>query len=132
MYVKLLFGREPALILGVLSAALSLLVTLGIGLTSDQAGAIVAVVSAAFAVATAVLTRPIAPAAFTGLVTVVAVLLSAFHFGVAPATVGSINAVVLATLVLLTRGQVSPITPVPAAVKPAAPVPVEPSGPTAA
>jgi hypothetical protein len=106
-----IFGREPALVLGVISATLSLLVTLGVGLTTDQAGGIVAVISGVFAVATAVLTRPIAPAAFTGLVTVTAALLSAFHFGVAPETVGAINTVVLAVLVLLTRGQVSPTLP---------------------
>lgn len=110
-----IFGREPALVLGVISAALSLIVTLGIGLTSDQAGAIVAVVSGVFAVITAVLTRPIAPAAFTGLVTVAAALLGSFHYGVAPETVGAINAVVLAALVLLTRAQVSPTTATPVA-----------------
>lgn len=105
-----ILGREPALIIGVVSAALSLVVTLGVGLTTDQAGAIVAVISGVFAAVTAVLTRPVAPAAFTGLVTVTAALLSAFHFGVAPETVGAINTVVLAVLVLLTRGQVSPAT----------------------
>lgn len=104
-------GREPALILGVLSAALSLVVTLGLGLTTDQAGALVAVVGGVFAAITAVATRPIAPAAFTGLVVVAAALLSSFHFNVAPATVGAINTVVVAVLVLLTRGQVSPATP---------------------
>jgi len=103
-----IFSREPALIIGVISAALSLLVTLSIGLTTDQAGAIVAVISGVFAALTAAFTRPIAPAAFTGLVTVTAALLSAFHFGVAPETVGAINTVVLAVLVLLTRSQVSP------------------------
>jgi lipopolysaccharide export LptBFGC system permease protein LptF len=103
-----IFGYEPALIIGALSAALSLVVTLGLGLTTDQAGAWVAVISGVFAVVTAVTTRPIAPAAFTGLVAVVAALLSAYHFGVAPGTVAAINTMVLAVLTLLTRGQVSP------------------------
>lgn len=105
-----IFGNEPALITGVLSAALSLVVTLGIGLSADQAGAWVAVITAAFAVATAVMTRPIAPAAFTGLVTVVAVLLAAYHFDVSGGTVAAVNGTVLAVLTLLTRGQVSPAT----------------------
>lgn len=104
-----LFGYEPALVLGVISAVLSLLVTLGVGdLTTDQAGWVVAVVSGAFAVATAVMTRPIAPAVFTGFVTVLAACLSAFHYNVAPETVGAVNGVLLAALTLLTRGQVSP------------------------
>jgi lipopolysaccharide export LptBFGC system permease protein LptF len=107
MSLKLL-GREPALIIGVVSAALSLVVTLGVGLSTDQAGAIVAVISGVFAAVAAVLTRPIAPAAFTGLVTVAAALLSAYHFNVAPGTVAAINTTVLAILTLLTRGQVSP------------------------
>lgn len=105
-----LFGYEPALIIGAISAALSLVVTLGLGLSTDQAGAWVAVISGVFAVVTAVMTRPIAPAAFTGLVTVAAALLSAYHFNANPGTVAAINVVVLAVLSLLTRGQVSPTT----------------------
>jgi hypothetical protein len=103
-----IFGREPAVILGIISAALSLLVSFNFGLSGEQAGAIVAVISGVFAAVTAALTRPIAPSAFTGLVTVVVALLTAFHFNVAPATVGAINALVLALLVFITRGQVTP------------------------
>lgn len=105
-----LFGREPALIVGALSAALSLVVTLGVGLTANQAGAWTAVISGVFAVVTAVMTRPVAPAAFTGLVTVVADLLAAYHFDVSAGTVAAINTTVIAVLTLLTRGQVSPAT----------------------
>lgn len=112
-----LFGREPALIVAVVSAALSLVVTLGVGLSANQAGAVTAVVSAVFGVVTAVLTRPVAPAAFTTLVTVAADLLGAYHFDVSAGTVAAINTTVLAALTLLTRGQVSPAT----AKKPAAP-----------
>lgn len=91
-----IFGREPALLLGVISAALSLVVTLGVGLTSVQAGA---------------MTRPIAPAAFTGVVTAVADLLAAFHFELSAETIGALNALVLAVLTFLARGQVSPAPP---------------------
>lgn len=103
-------GREPALIIGALSAALSLLVTLGVGLTADQAGAWTAVISGVFAVVTAAMTRPIAPAAFTGLVTVAATLLAAYHFDVSAGTVAAVNGTVLAVLTLVTRSQVSPVT----------------------
>lgn len=105
-----IFGNEPAVITAVISAALSLVVTLGVGLNSDQAGGWVAVISGVFAVIAAWHTRPIAPAVFTGLVTVTAALLASYHFHVAPGTVGAINTLVLATLTLLTRGQVSPAT----------------------
>ncbi|MGH3584710.1 MAG: hypothetical protein ACRDQ0_00140 [Pseudonocardia sp.] len=103
-----IFGREPALIIATVSAALSLLVSFGFGLSAEQAGAIVAVISAVFAAATAVLTRPIAPSAFTGLVAAAVALLAAYGLNVSAETVGALNAVVLAVLGLLTRGQVSP------------------------
>jgi hypothetical protein len=105
-----LFGVEPALILGVISAALSLVVTLGVGLSANQAGAWTAVISGVFAVITAAMTRPIAPAAFTGLVAVTADLLAAYHFNVSAGTVAAVNALVVAGLTLITRGQVSPTT----------------------
>ncbi len=114
-----IFGREPALIIAIISAGLSLLVTFNVGLSSEQAGAIVAVTSAVFAVITAAITRPIAPSAFTGLVAAVVALLASFHFNVAPETVGSLNAFVLAVLVFITRGQVSPASPTAPASQPA-------------
>lgn len=109
--MRKIFGYEPALILGVASAVLSLLVTLGVGLTTDQAGAVVAVISGAFAAVTAAVTRPVAPSVFTGFVTVLAACLGAFHYDVAPETVGAVNTVLVAVLTLLTRGQVSPKAP---------------------
>lgn len=114
-----IFGREPALLIAIISGGLSLLVTFNIGLSTNQAGAIVAVISAVFAVITAALTRPIAPSAFTGLVAAVVALLAAYHFNVAPETVGSLNAFVLAVLVFITRGQVSPASPTAPASQPA-------------
>jgi hypothetical protein len=103
-----IFGREPALIIAVISAALSLLVTFGFGVNAEQAGAIVAVISAVFAVASAIVTRPIAPSVFTGLVAAGAALLAAYGINVSVETVGALNALVLTVLGLLTRGQVSP------------------------
>ncbi|MDT0608892.1 hypothetical protein [Streptomyces lancefieldiae] len=106
-----IFGREPALIIATISAGLSLLVTFGFGLSTEQAGAIVAVISAVFAVATAVVTRPIAPSAFTGLTAAVAALLAAYGLELSTEKIGALNAVVLAGLALLTRGQVAPADP---------------------
>lgn len=103
-----IFGREPALIISTLSAVLSLIVTFNIGMSGEQAGAIVAVISAAFGAITAAMTRPIAPSAFTAAVAAGAALLAAYGLDVSAETVGATNAVVLAVLALLARGQVSP------------------------
>jgi uncharacterized membrane protein len=103
-----IFGREPALWISVLSGACSLAVSLGIGLDAEEAAAWVAVITALFGAATAVATRPIAPAAFTTLVTVTADLLAAYHYDVSAGTVAAVNGFVLAGLTLLTRAQVSP------------------------
>lgn len=103
-----IFGREPALIISTLSALLSLIVTFNIGMSGEQAGAIVAATSAVFGAITAAMTRPIAPSAFTAVVAAGAALLAAYGLDVSAETVGATNAVVLAVLALLTRSQVSP------------------------
>jgi hypothetical protein len=100
---------EPALILAVISAAVSLIVTLNIGMTAAEGGIWVAVITAVFGLAVALFTRPVAPAAFTTVVTAVGALLMGYHFHVDPAVLAQINGVILAVLTLLTRGQVTPV-----------------------
>lgn len=104
----LVFGREPALVLSVISAALGLLVTLPTGITVTMATVLVTFISAAFAAITAWATRPIAPSVYTGLITAGADVLAAFHYDVSTPTLGAVNAVALALLMFITRGQVSP------------------------
>jgi hypothetical protein len=101
---------EPALIFASISSAIGLLVTLNIGLTAEEGGLWVAVIAAVFATGTALVTRPIAPAAFSGLVTAVAALLLGYHFHVDPATVGSVNAVLTSVMMLIVRGHVTPVS----------------------
>lgn len=101
---------EPALILTVISAALSLIVTFNIGLTSEQAGLWVAVITAVFGLITALAVRPVAPAAFTALVTAVGALLMGYHFHVDPAVLAQVNSLVLALFTLGVRHQVTPLT----------------------
>lgn len=106
-----LLGREPQLVINAVSAALSLLVTFQFGMTGEQAGAIVAVISGVFAAVAAAVTRPIAPGAFTGLVAAAAALIAAYGIEVTPETVGAVNGLVLTVLALLSRGQVTPSKP---------------------
>lgn len=107
-----IFGREPVVVLNSLSAVLGLVVSLGVtSLSADQAGAIVAIVSAILGAIAAAMTRPVAPQAFTALVAAGAVLVAAFGYDVSQSTIGAINTVVLAALTLLTRVQVSPASP---------------------
>lgn len=107
-----IFGREPVVVLNSLSAVLGLVVSLGFtGLTAEQAGSIVGFVTAVFGVVAAVMTRPVAPQAFTTAVAAAAVLVATFGYEVSQSTIGAVNGVVLATLTLLTRPQVSPSRP---------------------
>lgn len=107
-----IFGREPVVVTNTLSAVLGLIVTLGItSLTAEQAGAVVAVVSAILGGIAAAMTRPVAPQAFTAIVAAGATAVATFGYEVSQETVGAINTVVLAVLTLLTRVQVSPSKP---------------------
>lgn len=101
---------EPALILAVISAAVSLIVTFNVGLTPEQGGLWVAVITAVFGLVAALLVRPVAPAAFTAVVTAVAALLMGYHFHVDPAVLAQINSLVLALLTLVSRHQVTPVS----------------------
>lgn len=109
MKTHLFLGREPALWLNSLSAILGLVVTFNVGLTQNQAGWLVAGVSAVLGAIAAALTRPIAVQAFTTLVATVASAVAAFGYDVAPTTTAAINGLVLAVLMFLTRGQVTPL-----------------------
>ncbi|KOU62033.1 hypothetical protein ADK57_25665 [Streptomyces sp. MMG1533] len=117
-----IFGRDPVLFLNSLSAILGLVVTFNVGLTENQAGWIVAGMSAILGAVAAALTRPIAPQAFTTLVATVASAVAAFGYDVAPTTTAAINGLVLAIIMFITRGQVSPASPTAPASQPAKPV----------
>lgn len=105
-----LFSKEPALILGFLSAALGLVASVGFHqLGPATVGAIVAVLTAVLGAAQAAFTRPVAPAAFVTLVAAVGALVAGFGFHVSPEVIGGVDALVVAFLSLLTRQQVSPM-----------------------
>lgn len=104
----LFLGREPALWLNGLSALAGLVVTFNIGLTEEQAGWVVASVSAVLGAIAAALTRPVAPQAFTTAAATVASAVAAFGYEVAPTTTAAVNGALLAVLMFVTRGQVTP------------------------
>lgn len=112
-----LWRREPTLIIQTISALLAYLVTYQIpGLSSMQAGAIVAVLAAGLGAYNAWKVRPVAPAAFTTAVTTVTALLSAYGMHWTQQQVGNLQFLVIAVLALITRGSVTPVKdPVPTA-----------------
>lgn len=113
-----IFGREPALVVGFIGAVLSVLVGLNIeGLSSEQAALIVGALGALTGAITAILTRPVAPGAFTALVAALAALAAGYGLDLSPELVGSINGLVISFLVLITRGEVSPTPPAPERVR---------------
>jgi hypothetical protein len=114
-----IFGRDPVLFLNSLSAILGLVVTFNVGLTENQAGWLVAGMSAVLGAVAAAMTRPIAVQAFTTLVATVASAVAAFGYDVAPTTTAAINGLVLAVIMFITRGQVSPTSPMAPADTPA-------------
>lgn len=116
--MRLRLGSEPVLITSVVSAALGLLVTLGaFNLTTGKAAAITAAITAVFALAAGLATRPVPVAVFSGAVTAAADLVAAFGMHVSTATVGQVNMLVLAVLMLVTRGHVTPNSPAPVLVR---------------
>jgi hypothetical protein len=101
-----IFGREPALIIGLLGAVLTALAAVGV--PGVSAGAAAAITAAVAACVTAWATRPAMPALYTGAVTALAALLTEYGLHLSDQVVASVSGVVLAVFAFLTRGQVSP------------------------
>lgn len=104
-----ILGREPALFLGVISAALVFFGTQGFaGLSPEHAALWIALLNAIVGAVTAFTTRPIAPSAFTAVVGAGVALASAYGFEMSTEAVGALNALVIAGLSLIVRGEVAP------------------------
>lgn len=101
-----IFGREPALWVAFIVAALMAVATIGFDwLNAGQAAMAGGFVVAVVAVFT---TRPVAPGIFTGVVTAAVGLLAAYGTSLPDSQVVGLNAVVLTLFALITRNQVSP------------------------
>jgi hypothetical protein len=129
---------EPALLAGLVQAVIGLAVGLGLNLTADQTGALLALTTAVLGFVAAIATRPIRVGAVTALVTAIVTLLISFGAHVDPGIVATVNAAIVAIAPLIVRLHVTPVAtlnaqrrpaPVPA---PPAPAPVPPPPPAAA
>lgn len=108
-----IFGREPALWIGFIGAALTVLTALNVeGFSDEQVALVVAALGAITGAVQAAFTRPIAPGVFTAAVTALAALAIGYGFEVPAAVVGAVNMALIALLTLVTRGEVSPAAPV--------------------
>ncbi len=104
-----LFGREPASIIAVVSAVVTVLVTFNLGwLSPEQGAAFMVVVDALAALATGLMVRPVAPALFVYASSAVFKLLAVYHFHVADETVAAFNVLIVALVVFAVRPQVTP------------------------
>jgi len=107
-------GREPALIIAVVTATVNWAVGFGFGnLTADRVSWINVVVNAIAGCIAAWATKPIAPQAFTYAVTSVFGLLTAYGLHFSGEQVSTTQMLVLTVLALITRGQVSPTVDAP-------------------
>ncbi len=101
------FGREPALWLGLIGAVLTTLVSLNQPWLS--AGAAAAIMVAITAVATAFLTRPVAPALFVAAFGAIAALFAEYGTTLPEGLVAGISSLILAGFALAgVRPQVTP------------------------
>jgi hypothetical protein len=108
--MRSIFGREPALFINVIAAALGMFVSLDFaGLNDGKAAAIVAVLTAGAAIFQAWHTRPVAVSLFTGFVGTAAVLAASFGLDFTQQQVGAVQLVVVTVLTLLARGQITPV-----------------------
>jgi len=104
-----LFGREPALYIAVIQAALMLAFTLGVpGVDGGLAGAVSLVLTAAAGAWTALAVRPVAPAVFTGLIVAGVQLFSRWGLDLSEVQISSITAFVALVVTLVARAQMTP------------------------
>jgi hypothetical protein len=102
--------NEPAMVTGVLQAALALAVTLGLSLTAGQTGKLEAAAAGVAAIIVAASTRPVAPPILTGGLTAIFTCLVAFGVPhVTEATVSALNVAVVAVLAIVLRAHQTPI-----------------------
>ncbi|MEV4179955.1 hypothetical protein AB0J28_00730 [Streptosporangium canum] len=104
-----IFGREPVVWLGAIAACLAVFVTIPeVGLTAEAAGWIMTIISGLFALAEAIMTRPIVVTALTGAVRTVLVGFMFFKLPISEETAGMLVAALNAVLMLVLANSVTP------------------------
>jgi hypothetical protein len=106
-----IFGREPAIWLGVIAAALNLAVGFGLPVTTVQTGLINAAVAGVLAVVAAVAVRPFPVPLLIGAVNAALALGIGFGAPISSGVVGMLDALIVAVAAVVLRSQVSPLTP---------------------
>lgn len=103
-----IFGREPALFIGFITAVAAFLGATGIpGFDAGQAAAVAAVLGA---LVTAFTTKPVAVSLFTGAFSMAVALLAEYSFHLSDAVVGGATALIVAAFALfVVRPQVDPV-----------------------
>lgn len=97
---------EPTLVLQTVSALLAFIVTFGFSwLSTDQAGAIVAVIAAVIGAINALKVHPVAPAVFQAVITTGAALLTSYGLDLSQQQVGAFQLLVIAMVALVTNQQ---------------------------
>jgi Na+/H+ antiporter NhaC len=105
-----IFGREPAVIVGTIEAALVLLLSFGLfDLTQDTIGLIMAVVTAAFGLYLAYVTSETLLAGVLGLIKAVLALSAVYGFALSVEQTGALLAFVSVGFALFQRTQTSPL-----------------------
>jgi hypothetical protein len=104
-----IFGREPALWVGLIEGVIAVLLTFTHLLNADQGAAILAVVTAAFGVYTAYVTKDSMLGVLTGLAKSGSILLVAFGLHFSPDQQNTIVALIPLVLGFIQRTQTSPL-----------------------
>ena len=103
---RTIFGRDPALFIGLVTAFVIALVSFRVpGVDAGAGAAIIALVTS---LVTAFITRPWTPVIFTGIVTAAVALFAEYGFTLREEAVSALTGLTLAIFAFLTRPQVSP------------------------
>lgn len=102
-----IFGREPALVIGFLGAAVTVAAAMELPwLSAGQAAALTGALTAAIIAAT---TRPVAPSVFVAAFVAVAALFAEYGLNLSDAVIGGVSGLILAGFALAgVRPQVTP------------------------
>lgn len=123
--LKYLVKFEPVLSAGTVSAALALVLAVGIHLSVGVTGAIEAVAAALLALITAAAVNKVTPVLWTGLVTAGGTLLIAF--GVPHVSAGEVSAANAVLAIVLTSLLREKVTPTASLAKPSVPPAAQPA-----